>query len=95
MVALKGTKEIDDGINKVIGRLTNTNGILLKGVIDQTNLNDERKLDRDWEITDRLTNLIEVFERLDIGTNRAHGDDLLGDTYEYPMRHFAIQAGKS
>ena len=27
--------------------------------------------------------------------NRAHGDDLLGDAYEYLMRHLATQSGKS
>ena len=27
--------------------------------------------------------------------NRAGGDDLLGDAYEYLMRHFATESGKS
>lgn len=27
--------------------------------------------------------------------NRADGDDLLGDAYEYLMRHFATESGKS
>ena len=95
MAALKGTKEIGDGINKVIGRLADANGSLLKGVIDQADFNDESRLGRGREMTDRLTELVGIFERLDFRANRAHGDDLLGDAYEYLMRHFATQSGKS
>ena len=32
---------------------------------------------------------------LDFRKNRAEGDDLLGDAYEYLMRHFATESGKS
>jgi len=48
-------------------------------------------------ITDRLSNLVAIFENpaLDFSSNRAEGDDLLGDAYEYLMRHFATQSGKS
>ncbi len=95
MVALKGTKEIGDGINKVIGRLANANDYLLKGVIDQADFNDESKLGRGKEMQDRLSKLVGIFEGLDFRANRAHGDDLLGDAYEYLMRHFATQSGKS
>jgi type I restriction enzyme M protein len=46
---------------------------------------------------DRLTNLIAIFEdkALDFSKNRAEGDDILGDAYEYLMRHFATESGKS
>ena len=95
MVALKGTKEIGDGINKVIGRLAKANDYLLKAVIDQADFNDETKLGKGKEMQERLTKLVGIFERLDFRANRAHGDDLLGDAYEYLMRHFATQSGKS
>ena len=95
MASLKGTKEIGDGINKVIGRLAEANGSLLRGVIDQADFNDESRLGRGREMTDRLTKLVGIFEGLDFRANRAHGDDLLGDAYEYLMRHFATQSGKS
>ena len=95
MVALKGAKEIGDGINKVIGRLADANDYLLKGVIDQADFNDESKLGKGREMQDRLTKLVGIFEGLDFRANRAHGDDLLGDAYEYLMRHFATQSGKS
>ena len=95
MVALKGTKEIGDGINKVIGRLADANDYLLKGVIDQADFNDESKLGKGKEMQDRLSKLVGIFEGLDFRANRARGDDLLGDAYEYLMRHFATQSGKS
>jgi len=95
MVALKGSKEIGDGINIVIRKLADANGFLLKGVIDQADFNDESRLGRGREMTDRLTKLVGIFERLDFRANRAQGDDLLGDAYEYLMRHFATQSGKS
>ena len=94
MVKLKGTKEIGDGINKVISRLADANGTL-KGVIDQADFNDEGRLGRGRAMTERLTKLVAIFEQLDFRANRAQGDDLLGDAYEYLMRHFATQSGKS
>ena len=44
---------------------------------------------------DRLTKLVGIFEGLDFGRNRIEGDDLLGDAFEYLMRHFASESGKS
>ena len=48
-------------------------------------------------MVERLTNLITIFENpaLDFSKNRAEGDDILGDAYEYLMRHFATESGKS
>jgi type I restriction enzyme M protein len=46
-------------------------------------------------MVDRLTKLVGIFETMDFGRNRAEGDDLLGDAYEYLMRHFATESGKS
>jgi len=95
MVALKGTKDIGDGVNKIIAKLAEAND--LKGVIDVADFNNEEKLGRGKEMVDRLTNLVSIFEdpRLDFSGNRAGGDDLLGDAYEYLMRNFATQSGKS
>ena len=94
MVALKDDKEIGDKINKIIGRLAEAND--LKGVIDVADFNDADKLGKGKEMVDRLSKLVAIFEA---GTgfrgNRAEGDDLLGDAYEYLMRHFATESGKS
>jgi type I restriction enzyme M protein len=93
MVKLKGDKEIGDKINKIIGTLAEAND--LKGVIDQADFNDENKLGRGKEMQDRLSKLVAIFDALDFRANRAEGDDLLGDAYEYLMRHFATESGKS
>jgi type I restriction enzyme M protein len=94
MVAAKGDKEIGDRVNKIIGRLADANDSL-KGAINVADFNDEEKLGKGKEMVDRLTKLVAIFEGLDFGANRADGDDLLGDAYEYLMRHFATESGKS
>lgn len=95
MVALKGNKEIGDKINKIIAKLAEANN--LKGVIDQTDFNDPAKLGSGKDMVDRLSNLVGIFDNpeLNFKGNRADGDDLLGDAYEYLMRHFATESGKS
>ena len=95
MVALKGDKEIGEKINKIISKLADKNG--LKGVIDVADFNDPDKLGRGKEMVDRLSNLVSIFDTpaLDFRSSRAEGDDLLGDAYEYLMRHFATESGKS
>lgn len=95
MVALKGNKNIGDGMNVIISKLAEANE--LKGIIDLTDFNDDTKLGKGKEMQDRLSNLVAIFENpdLDFTKNRADGDDLLGDAYEYLMRHFATESGKS
>jgi len=96
MTALKGKPDIGDQINKrIFGRLTEANQQLSRS--DFPNFNDPVKLGDGKEMVDRLTNLIAIFENpaLDFSRNRAGGDDLLGDAYEYLMRHFATESGKS
>ena len=93
MAKLKGDKEIGDRINKIISKLAEYNE--LKGVIDQADFNDESKLGAGKEMQDRLSKLVAIFEGLDFRANRVGGDDLLGDAYEYLMRHFATESGKS
>src|SRR5712672_2058000 len=93
MVALKGKSDIGDQINKkIIAPLANANKLS-----DMPDFNDATKLGTGKEMADRLTNLIAIFENkaLDFSKNRAEGDDILGDAYEYLMRHFATESGKS
>ncbi len=93
MVALKGKSDIGDQINKrIIGPLAAANNLS-----DMPDFNDATKLGTGKEMVDRLTNLIAIFENpaLDFSKNRADGDDILGDAYEYLMRHFATESGKS
>src|SRR5229473_1127169 len=93
MVALKGKTDIGDQINKkILGPLAKENGLS-----DMPDFNEPNKLGSGKEMVERLTNLIAIFENpaLDFSQNRADGDDLLGDAYEYLMRHFATESGKS
>ncbi|OKA12771.1 type I restriction-modification system subunit M [Rhodococcus erythropolis] len=93
MLAAKGDKEIGDRINKIIAVLAEANG--LQKVIDLADFNDEEKLGKGKEMQDRLSKLVTIFNDLDFRGSRAEGDDLLGDAYEYLMRHFATESGKS
>ncbi|MDO8508935.1 MAG: type I restriction-modification system subunit M [Nanoarchaeota archaeon] len=95
MMLLKGKAEIGDGINKILAKLAEAND--LKGVIDVADFNDSDKLGKGKDMVDRLTNLVGIFEdpALDFSKNKAEGDDILGDAYEYLMRHFATESGKS
>lgn len=95
IVALKGKKNIGQGINDIITNLAEAND--LKGVIDVADFNNTDKLGKGQEMQDRLSNLVRIFENpaLNFSKNRADGDDILGDAYEYLMRNFATQSGKS
>ncbi len=95
MVALKGKPNIGEEMDKIIAKLANANH--LKGIIDVAYFNDPNKMGSGKEMVDRISNLIAIFENpsLNFSKNGADGDDLLGDAYEYLMRNFATQSGKS
>jgi type I restriction enzyme M protein len=96
MVALKGKTDVGDKINKqIIAPLIAANDRL--GPNDFPDFNNPSKLGEGSAMVDRLTNLIGIFQKpeLDFSQNRADHDDLLGDAYEYLMRHFATESGKS
>ncbi len=96
MVALKGKTTIGDDINKkIIAKIAEANK--LTGTIDVADFNNSEKLGSGKDMVTKLTNLIAIFENpsLDFSSNRADGDDILGDAYEYLMRHFATESGKS
>lgn len=93
LVALKGAPDIGEKMNIAIRRLAEEND--LQGVINNADFDDPNKLGEGKAMQDRLTNLISIFQDIDFTGSRAEGDDLLGDAYEYLMRHFATEAGKS
>lgn len=96
MVALKGKSDIGDRINtQVIQPLIDANSRLARS--DFPDFNDPNKLGEGKERVEKLSNLIAIFENpaLDFSKNRAEHDDILGDAYEYLMRHFATESGKS
>ena len=93
IAALDGKKEIGEEIDKIIDKLAAVND--LRGVIDATSFNDDEKLGKGKAMVDRLSSLVSIFDELDFSATHADGDDLLGDAYEYLMRHFATESGKS
>jgi type I restriction enzyme M protein len=96
MVALKGKADIGDRINtEIIQPLIDANSRLARS--DFPDFNDPNKLGEGEQKVARLGNLIAIFEKpeLDFSKNLAENDDILGDAYEYLMRHFATQSGKS
>lgn len=97
MVLLKNTKNIGEDMDTIIGKLADAEGNQLRGVIDNAHFNDEAKLGTGEELIDKLTALISIFQRpeFDFKNNKAGGDDILGDAYEFLMRKFATESGKS
>lgn len=96
MQALKGQSDIGDKINtQIIQPLIDANSRLARS--DFPDFNDPNKLGEGKAMVDRLTNLVAIFEKpeLNFSKNRADNDDILGDAYEYLMRHFATESGKS
>ena len=95
IAALKGTKEIGEQIDIAIGKIAKAND--LQNVIDVVSFNDDDKLGKGKEMIDRLSDLVAIFENpeLNFSKNKAGGDDILGDAYEYLMRHFASESGKA
>ena len=93
MLAARGKTDIGERFDKIITKLAEANDLV--NVINMSEFNDEEKLGAGKEMQDRLSKLISIFSGLDFRQSRAEGDDLLGDAYEYLMRHFATESGKS
>ncbi|GHQ10864.1 type I restriction-modification system subunit M [Helicobacter pylori] len=94
ILALEGDKEIGDKLNKIIAKIAKSNNDL-EGVIDSVDFNDNTKFGEGKAMVDTLSNLVKIFADLSLGAHGALDDDLLGDAYEYLMRHFASESGKS
>ncbi|MDC0329323.1 type I restriction-modification system subunit M [Nitrosopumilus sp.] len=95
MVKCIGKPNIGEELNTIVEKLAEANS--LNQIINNTDFNDDEKLGKGKAMQDRLSSLVQIFndERLDFSKNKAEGDDLLGDAYEYLMRNFATQSGKS
>ncbi len=94
-VTFKNKTDIGEKMNMAVRALAKAN--TLEGVFDSTDFNDESKLGKGKDLVETLTKLIGVFENpnLNFANNRADGDDILGDAYEYLMMKFSIESGKS
>ncbi len=93
LVAAKGKSNVGELVNIAIHKLAEANNLV--DVLKNADFDDRTKLGDGRDLVDRVSNLIGIFQDLDFTGSRAEGDDLLGDAYEYLMRHFATQSGKS
>lgn len=95
ILALKNKDNIGEQMNVKLEKIADANG--LQGVITNADFADENKLGKGKDLVKTVSDLIAVFdnENLDFSNNRAADDDLIGDAYEYLMRNFASQSGKS
>jgi type I restriction enzyme M protein len=94
-VKLKGNVHIGEEVNKKMAKIAETNN--LSGVVNVADFCDENKLGAGKDLVQTVGNLIGVFQDsgLDFGSNRSADDDLMGDAYEYLMKNFAAESGKS
>lgn len=92
----RGKECIGEEIDKAIRRLSEANKELT-GLFNDVHFNDDTKFGVGEEKTAKLTDLVNIFCRpeFDLKNNKASGDDILGDTYEYLMRKYAVEGGKS
>ena len=92
-IRLKENKHIGEGMDKILARLKEVN-TALSDVIGNISFNDEQKLGKGKEMVEKLTELIAIFQRpeLDFRNNKATGDDIIGDAYEYLMKNFAAES---
>ena len=94
LVKLKNKPNIGEGVNIAIAKLVSAN--LIEGITENVDFNDQSKLGTGPALVERLTKLIGIFEDLpNFAKNRADGDDILGDAYEYLMMKFSVESGKS
>lgn len=95
-VALKQDDKIGEKMNTKLEAIKELNARQI-GDLSLPNFNDPTKLGSGRTMVDTLSKLIGVFENdaLDFSHNRAADDDLLGDAYEYLMKNFAAESGKS
>lgn len=96
LVALKGRPDIGERMNVILARIGEANE-QLADTITNADFADEQKLGKGKDLVETVSNLIAVFQDkdLDLSNNRAADDDLIGDAYEYLMKNFATQSGKS
>lgn len=95
-VALKQNPHIGEKINEKLEAIREANTAFI-GDLTLPNFNDDTKLGTGKTKVETLSKLIGEFQRdeLDFSLNRAADDDLLGDAYEYLMKNFAAESGKS
>lgn len=92
----KEAENLGEVIDKVLERIEEDNKEKLDGVFREISFNSETVFGRTKEKNKILRNLLEDFDdtRLDLRPSMLEGNDVIGDSYEYLISHFAGDAGK-
>ena len=95
LIAAKGKSDVGERVDKIIQKFLEDNR--LQGSLPDVSFNNPDELGSGKELVDKVSGLIAVFQNpaIDFKNNRASGDDIIGDAYEYFMMKFAQESGKS
>lgn len=95
LIAAKGKSDVGERVDKIIQKFLEDNR--LQGSLPDVSFNNPDELGSGKELVDKVSGLIAVFQNpaIDFKSNRASGDDIIGDAYEYFMMKFAQESGKS
>lgn len=95
LIDAKGKSDVGERVDKIIQKFLEDNR--LQGSLPDISFNNPEELGSGKELVDKVSGLIAVFQNpaIDFKNNRASGDDIIGDAYEYFMMKFAQESGKS
>jgi type I restriction enzyme M protein len=95
LIKAKGKSDVGERVDKIIQKFLEDNR--LQGSLPDVSFNNPEELGTGKELVDKVSGLISVFQNpaIDFKNNRASGDDIIGDAYEYFMMKFAQESGKS
>ena len=95
LITAKGKSDVGERVDKIIQKFLEDNR--LQGSLPDVSFNNPDELGSGKELVDKVSGLIAVFQNpaIDFKSNRASGDDIIGDAYEYFMMKFAQESGKS
>ena len=95
LIEAKYTPDVAETVDKILQKFLEDNH--LSGALPDVNFNNPDELGTGKELVDKVSGLIAIFENpaIDFKSNRASGDDIIGDAYEYFMMKFAQESGKS
>lgn len=95
LIKAKGKSDVGERTDKILQKFLEDNQ--LQGALPDVSFNNPDELGSGKELVDKVSDLIGVFQNpaIDFKNNRASGDDIIGDAYEYFMMKFAQESGKS
>ncbi len=95
LTLLKGKSDVGEKVDIILQQFLEDNKLI--GSLPDVSFNNADELGTGKELVDKVSGLISIFQNPDIDfkNNRAGGDDIIGDAYEYFMMKFAQESGKS